>query len=143
MNREENLAQLKSLKIERKEGPIFKTHAECLSWLESVLPLLKFNNSHYSNFKHHSQFMYISTLSADFLMSHLNPMIGIVNQAIIELEMNPIENIVNEKPSKKSSSSVTWDNKPVGKITLSIISGIAVITIVWALAHYGNINLRN
>ncbi len=143
MNREENLTKLKTLKIERKEGSIFKSQAECLAWLENVLPLLKFNSLHYNNFHHHSQFLYVSTLSADFLMSHLNPMIGIVNQAIQELEINPIENPTTNKTTNKSTNNITWDNKPIGKIAIGICVGVCVAATLWVLNHYEILNLKN
>ena len=143
MNREENLTKLKALKIERKKGSTFKSQAECLAWLENVLPLLKFNSLHYNNFQHHAQFMYVSTLSADFLMSHLNPMIGIVNQAINELEINPVENPTAGKTASKGANNIAWDNKPLGKIFIGITVGIFVAATLWAIAHYANLNLRN
>lgn len=80
MNNQERLKQLKSLKIERGNGPLFKSSNDCMIWIDNVAPLLKYDKDHYETFMENAQYVRVTTLSADRLMSHLNPMIGVVNQ---------------------------------------------------------------
>jgi hypothetical protein len=81
------LQKLKSLKIERREsGGLFKTGNDCMIWIDNVAPLLKYDEDHYNNFLAHADVVRITSLSAGTLMPHLNSMVGIVDQATIELE---------------------------------------------------------
>ncbi len=92
MNNKERLQKLKQLQITRREGALFKSADECMSWINNVAPLLKYDETHYNDFLEHADVVRITSLSANTLMPHLNSMLGIVNQAIIELE-NKIEPI--------------------------------------------------
>ncbi|MGH9875796.1 MAG: hypothetical protein ACRD9S_25365 [Pyrinomonadaceae bacterium] len=96
MDKAEHLSRLKSLNIERGNGALFASSDECMQWIDNVLPLLKYDQQHYVDFYNHSQYVRLTSLSATTLMSHLDPMIGIVNQAITELE-----NKSNLHPSHK------------------------------------------
>ena len=163
MDNKERLLKLKKLKIERDNGPLFKSSDECMEWIDNVAPLLKYDVNHYETFSSNAQFVRVTTLSADRLMSHLNPMIGVVNQAIIELENNikspqivpsptpdPTENSTEPNtipettpnPSSDSTNHIyDWYKKPLGIITLGIITALLVAIIIWCLKVYGDIDL--
>jgi hypothetical protein len=116
VNNKERLNQLKKLKVERKAGALFRSSDECMKWIDNVSPLLKYDNNHYETFNSNAQFVRVSNLSADRLMSHLNPMIGVVDQAIFELEnkikpFSPVQAVKN-----------VWHESFFGKILLIIIT---------------------
>jgi hypothetical protein len=146
MDKAEHLAKLKSLKIERGNGALFSSPDECMQWIDNVLPLLRYDQQHYANFANHAQFVRLTTLSANTLMSHLNPMIGIVNQAITELEHNiesPAEAVAVEKsetnPTPNPPNNVKdWHDKLLGKvgigIFIAVIASLAVYLIKQALS---------
>lgn len=86
MNNKERLQKLKALQISPGDGPLFKSSHDCMIWIDTVAPLLKYDPTHYENFMDHTQYVRITTLSPNTLMPHLNSMMGILNQAIFELE---------------------------------------------------------
>jgi hypothetical protein len=130
MNNKERLTKLKELKIERGNGPLFKSSDECMEWIDNVAPLLKYDENHYQTFMTNAQYVRITTLSADRLMSHLNPMIGIVNQAIIELE-NKIEAYWSPKVIKQ-----IWHDGFWGKVLVSVVAGMILIFIGFAINKF-------
>jgi len=105
MNNKERLQKLKQLQIIRREGALFKSSDECMSWIDNVAPLLKYDETHYNDFLGHADVVRITNLSANTLMPHLNSMLGIVNQTIIELE-NKIESIQPQPISIKTISNI-------------------------------------
>jgi flagellar biosynthesis chaperone FliJ len=116
MDNSERLQKLKNLKIERHEGALFKSLNDCMIWIDKVAPLLKYDEDHYNDFHAHAQYVRITALSADAIMPHLNSMIGIVDQAIIELENNiesphKAENCKLEYPEKVTLKWI-WDHVP-------------------------------
>ena len=142
----EHLSKLKLLKIERCNGALFYSSDECMQWIDNVLPLLKYDQQHYVDFYNHSQYVRLTSLSADTLMSHLNPMIGIVNQAITELENNikfpPPPRADNVVPSQNSSNIPHhWYQRPIGNIGLSVIGGVLVILVVYLVKQYSGLAL--
>lgn len=87
INNKIRLQKLKILQIEHHEGDIFKSQNECMIWIDKIAPLLKnYDDNHYNNFIEHAKYLRNKRFSSDFLMQHLNSMLGIVNQAINELE---------------------------------------------------------
>ena len=88
MNREERLERLRKLRIDRTGEHYFKSHYECLEWIDKVAPLLKYDQQHYNNFQSNAVFARVKDLSAARILKHLDVMISIVNQAIAELEMS-------------------------------------------------------
>lgn len=133
------LEKLKSLKIERKDGPLFRSSHECMDWIDHVLPLLKFDESYYEDFREHSEYVRITSLSPDTLMPHLNAMIGIVNQAIAELqneaesEPDPetVFGVIAKTGDNKNPDAHAWYQRPIG------LSGVGIlIAIISALAIY-------
>ena len=88
MTRNERLQKLKVLQVIRKDGPLFKSADDCMIWIDNVAPLLKYDQQHYYEFCEHAKMVRITSLTVTTLMPHLYAMIGIVNQAIIELENN-------------------------------------------------------
>lgn len=140
MDNKERLQKLKQLKVARKENvPLFKTSNECLEWIDNVAPLLKYDGNHYAVFMNNAQYVRITTLSSDRLMIHLNPMIGTVNQAIIELE-NKIESpIPNTAPNPATDEAK--NKKPPGGISLNHFAfGVGIIIFaaifIWVVKHY-------
>jgi hypothetical protein len=116
MNNKDRLQKLKQLKIERREGALFKSSNDCMIWIDNVAPLLKYDENHYNNFLTHAQFARITSLSADAIMPHLNTMIGIVDQAVIELENDidspqKAENNKLEYPEKMTLKWI-WEHVP-------------------------------
>ena len=48
MDTVERLSKLKKLKIERHDGPLFKSPNDCMEWIDKVLPLLKYDQQYYT-----------------------------------------------------------------------------------------------
>jgi hypothetical protein len=110
MDNKERLQKLKNLKIERHEGALFKSSNDCMVWIDNVAPLLKYDNNHYNNFLAHAQYVRVTTLSADAIMPHLNSMIGIVDQAVIELEndINPPQKAESNELEYPERMTLKW-----------------------------------
>lgn len=145
MINKERLQQLKKLKIERGNGPLFKSADECMEWIDNAAPLLKYEKNHYETFMANAHYVRITTLSADRLMSHLNPMIGVVNQAIIELENN-IKSPTDPNPTQepylnKIENKHNWHDEPLGKIALGTIIIVLGAIILWVINHYLTLEL--
>jgi hypothetical protein len=140
MDKAEHLSKLKSLKIERGNGALFASSEDCMHWIDNVLPLLKYDQQHYVDFYNHSQYVRLTSLSATTLMSHLEPMIGIVHQAITELENNiesPQTLADNVVPSQSASTTPHhWYQRPIGKIGLTVIGGVLVILVVYLIKQH-------
>ena len=130
MNNKERLQKLKQLKIERKDGPLFKSSGECMEWIDNVAPLLKYDEEHYKKFLQHATYVRVTNLSGSLIMAHLNTMIGIVNQAIIELE-NEIEAYWNPKVIKQ-----IWHDSFFGKIIVSVVAGTILLFIGYAINKF-------
>lgn len=146
MEKDEHLSKLKLLKIERGNGALFSSADECMQWIDNVLPLLKYDQNHYADFYNHSQYVRITSLSADTLMAHLNPMIGIVSQAIIELENNiesPAEIVPTHNPAAnfsidKSKNAHSWHEMPFGKIAIGVVTAIIGACALYLIStHFG------
>ena len=97
-----------------------------MAWIDNVAPLLKYDQDHYTEFLGHAQYVRITSLSATTIMPHLNSMIGIVNQAVIELE-NKIE-----MPGFKTIKKV-WHDGFWGKVLVSVIAGVILIFIAFLI----------
>jgi len=146
MNKAEHLSNLKLLKIERRNGALFSSSDECMQWIDNVLPLLKYDPNHYEDFYYHSQYVRLTSLSADTLMAHLNPMIGIVSQAITELENNiespaeivPVHNPAAHSSTDKSKNAHNWHEMPFGKIAIGVVTTIIGACALYLIAtHFG------
>lgn len=129
MKNRKRLQKLKELTIERREGPLFKSANDCMVWIDIVAPLLKYDEEHYNNFLTHAQYVRITSLSADTIMPHLHSMIGIVNQAVIELE-NKIE-----IPGLKTVTKV-WHDGFWGKVLVSVVAGIILILVGYLINRF-------
>lgn len=150
MDNDEHLAKLKPLKIERGNGALFSTPDECMQWIDNVLPLLKYDKQHYIDFYNHSQYVRRTSLSADTLMAHLNPMIGIVSQAIIELENNiksPIEVVSVHNPAANPAASAP--NKKMNPFAMShikifeaVMGALVFACIVYLIAQNYDLRLQ-
>lgn len=146
MDTVERLSKLKKLKIERHDGPLFKSPNDCMKWIDDILPLLKYDQQHYEDFYNHSQYVRITSLSSGTLMAHLDPMIGIVSQAITEIENNidsPREVVAvhdatanpadKEPPALNKKKSISLTN-----IAERIIGGLLLACLLYLIAtHFG------
>jgi len=136
MTKKEILPKLKALQVIRKDGPLFKSADDCMRWIDNVAPLLKYDQQHYYEFCEHAKIVRITNLSAQTLMPHLNAMIGIVNQAIIELEngIEPIKENLTEEPTptptptptstsahKITAEKKNWQHSPLYYIAVGVI----------------------
>jgi hypothetical protein len=130
MKNKDRLQRLKQLKIERHEGPVFNSSDECMLWIDNVAPLLKYDEHHYKTFLEHAQYVRITTLSSATIMPHLNSMIGIVNQAIIELE-----NKIKPKFGIGTVRNV-WHDSFWRKVLVSVVAGIILIFIAFLINKY-------
>jgi hypothetical protein len=130
MNNKERLQKLKALQITPGDGPIFKSSNDCMIWIDKVAPLLKYDETHYQEFLDHAQNVRITTLSAATIMPHLNSMLGIVNQAIFELE-NKIKAYWSPKAIKQ-----IWHDSFWGKVLVSVVAGIILIFIGFAINKF-------
>jgi hypothetical protein len=169
------LDKLKSLQKVRGDITAFSNHDEFLPWSDSVTPLLEFDEAI------SKQFMFWSDhVKSAYRMGHehheaLGEAIGIVNQAVTKLELQPpvkgttiakidampiddlayqinlgrkspyqrekmayiksrYQLLISEKKKQESTElvaeitpgePVSWDNKPIGKVGLSV-SGIFI-----------------
>ena len=149
MDKVEHLAKLKLLKIERGNGALFSSSDECMQWIDNVLPLLRYDQQHYANFSNHAQFVRLTSLSATTLMSHLNPMIGIVSQAITELENNiespaeimAVKNSTPQPPTNKPNTIHNWHNKPIGQIAIGVVIVVLGAFVIYLIWHYFGVQL--
>lgn len=150
MDKAEYLSKLKSLKIERGNGALFSSSDEGMQWIDKVLPLLKYDQQHYVYFYNHSQYVRIISLSADTLMAHLNPMIGIVSQAVIELENNiespaevmPVHNSVANPSDKKPLDANKSKSISPTKNFESVIGGLVLACALYLIATYFGLKLN-
>ena len=137
MDKAEHLSKLKALKIERSNGALFSSPEECMEWIDNVLPLLKYDQQHYTDFYNHSQYVRITSLSSGTLMSHLNPMIGIVSQAITEIENNisspteivPVQNSTPNPANKDAENKVKFLSIPKGSALTRIAFEVVALVV--------------
>jgi hypothetical protein len=129
MKKKERLRRLKELQCERSEGTLFKSADDCMVWIDKVAPLLKHDQEHYGNFLTHARIVRVTTLSADLIMSHLNSMSGIVDQAVVELE-NKIE-----LPAFGAVGKV-WHDSFWGKVLVSVVAGIILIFVAYLINKF-------
>lgn len=125
MDNNQILSQLKQLRVDDAETA-FPTHKLCNDWADNVAPLLKFNPSYYNSFMHSLQYIRIKKLSAQTIMPHLHNMVGIVKQAIIELENNITS------PSKITNKDKVLS--PPEKVTLKWIGEHVPLKYYWSFA---------
>lgn len=138
MIKSERIKKLKELRVIQKDGPLFKSANDCMIWIDNVAPLLKYDQQHYYEFCEHAKIVRITNLTVTTLMPHLNAMIGIVNQAIIELEndIEPIKEQLSEELNPTSTPSDSkppnsiehkeWYQRPIGIMGLTIFAGIII-----------------
>lgn len=126
-----------------------------MEWIDNVLPLLKYDQNHYDDFYYHAQYVRITSLSADTLMAHLNHMIGIVSQAVTELENNisspveivPVHNPAENPPNEKikntgeNQNSLNIWQRPIGATWLVAAGGTLVLMVGYIFRHYLGIPL--
>jgi hypothetical protein len=140
------LAELKKLQYHRSDSSPFANHVEFHIWADRVLPLLSFDPKLHSQFKS----MVSATKSARIFeikqqeIENINSAIGMVNQAITLLEVNPVPNTASEpavnvaKQSRPDQNrSVVWYEKPLGKIWLTIVGGVLTACAIYVLHLLG------
>lgn len=130
MNNKERLQKLKALQITPGDGPIFESSNDCMIWIDKVAPLLKYDETHYHEFLDHAQYVRITNLSAATIIPHLNSMIGIVNQAVFELE-NKIKQKFGFDVVKR-----VWHDGFWGKVLVSVVAGTILIFITFLVNKF-------
>lgn len=143
------LVKLKSLRYQRSEASLFTNHVEFLAWGDSVTPLLSFDSALQANFKsclRSANTTHIMGSSKDSIGS-INRAIGIVNQAIISLEIMSVPNPTNDPSDGKKQTHAEnqhpmnlWQ-RPVGLIWVTVVGGTLVLMIGYLFRHYLGISL--
>jgi len=118
MNNKQRLHLLRELKI-NDINTAFSSHQEWNDWGDCVAPLLKYDQSHYSSFTNSLKYIRIEALSKQTIEPHLHNMVGIVKQAIIELE-NKIDAYWNPRAIKKIWHDSFWGKLLIGTILICI-----------------------
>ena len=125
-------------KLQRQRGEVspFASHTEFLAWSDEVIPLLSFNTSLQSQFR--------SAVSAaninrsldvpDGADANINRAIGLLNQAITSLEIDPAPN-----PSTYQANGENgWYKKPIGQIGIGVFIVVLGVLAVYLLkTHTG------
>ena len=83
------LERLKSLKKSRGDINAFKKHDEFLLWSDSIAPLLEFDDKLHNSFIKNSNLVKVQYNMGIDHRNSLGETIGLVNQAIIKLELEP------------------------------------------------------
>lgn len=124
-------------KHQRQRGDVspFASHTEFLAWSDSVLPLLSFNSVLQNEFKSAVRASNIN-ISAEGRLSNVNRAIGVVNQAIVSLEIVPVPNAASDPAPKISNDPSDWHEKPLGKIFLGLCIALIGSAALWAIGHY-------
>jgi hypothetical protein len=108
MNNKIRLQKLKELQVpEEKQKEKFGKHDNLLTWINSVAPLLKYDDEHYNLFMDAALKVSIPKISSYTAIPCLNIMRGVVDRAVNELENNI------ERPAPKNEmrdKSQTFDN---------------------------------
>ena len=106
-----------------------------MQWIDNAAPLLRYDGNHYNNFMEHAEYVRVTGLSADLIMAHLNPMIGIVNQAITELENNIEPEQQVDRDSNGTNNDSKWYQKPTGIIGIGVFIIVLGAGAIWILNH--------
>lgn len=154
MTKNEILPKLKALQVIRKDGQLFKSADDCMIWIDNVAPLLKYDQQHYSEFCEHAKIVRITSLTVTTLMPHLNAMIGILNQAIIELEngIKPIKeesyeipnlapNPTSTGPEKSPAEIKNWQSSPFYYTAVGVIIFMLGMFLVYLMRKHLGISL--
>ena len=137
MKNTELIEQLESLKVERNKYRTFESYEHILNWADKVYPLLKHNNSLYSEFK--TLYDPISSdeeLDRSLRYPTINKMIGVVDRAVGELKTSP----KNTKRGKNTDGH-EWYQKPIGILILMVVGGVLVTIIVFIIKHFSGLDL--
>ena len=140
MTKNERLKKLKELQVIRKDGPLFKSANDCMHWIDNVAPLLKYDQRLYYEFLEHAKIVRITSLTVTTLMPHLNAMLGIVNQAIVEIEndIEPIKENLSEEPNKITAEKKNWQRSPLYYIAVGVIIFMLGAFLVYLIKkHFG------
>jgi hypothetical protein len=114
------LVELKKLQHQRSDSSPFANHVEFHAWADKVLPLLSFDQKLYNRFRSIVQ----ATNSAHALkvelqeIENINSAIGILNQAITLLEINPVPHSASDPSTAGASNNVL----PVGHTPWDVIA---------------------
>ena len=139
------LSRLKALQHQRGESSPFVSHVEFHIWADNVMPLLSFKPKLQSLFRN-------SVIAADCSrglniekqeIENINSAIGILNQAVCLLEINPIPNSTSEpsvNPSDNPATPNIW-HRPIGTLWLMIIAAVVAAMILYLLRNHLGISL--
>lgn len=121
MRKKEHLSSLKAL--DRAISAPFKSQDDCISWANSVAPLLKFDPDKHSAFLQQASIINIPTLSGNTYGMAARQMVGITKQAIVELEHG-----LTSGPEKLD----TWKRN----LGLGVIASLIAAVIWWVAIPY-------
>jgi hypothetical protein len=137
------LAKLKPLQRQRGDVSPFATHTEFQTWSDNALPLLAFNPVLQSQLKSAVRAAYIN-LGQELpkgVLSNINRAIGIVNQAVISLEVNPVPDSKTNPASNNSISPSDIWQRPIGAIWVIVVGGLVLAGAVYLIKNHLGISL--
>ena len=137
------LVKLKALQHQRNDMSPFATHNEFLVWSDSVLPLLSFNPSLQNQFK--SAVRAANTNRSlgvpDGTNANIGRAIGLLNQAVISREVNPVPSAATQPSSDQSNSEDDWYKKPIGLMGVGVLIVVLGVLAVYLLKIYTGLPL--
>lgn len=142
----ELLAELKKLQHQRSESSPFANHVEFHTWADKIIPLLSFDPKLQSQFKS----MVSATKSARLFeikqqeIENINSAIGMVNQAITLLEINPINNSTANPANEETPDGTErqhpinlWQ-RPIGAAWVIVFGGVILAFVIYLIkTHLG------
>jgi len=138
------LDKLKSLQKDRGEDSApFADHLEYMKWVDEVSPLLSFDKDLKSKFDKRALSADVSSKigSPKDSTGSKNATVGMLNQAITMLEIQPIHNSTAEPSSNKAGNPIDVEKISLHKIAERVIGALLIAGCLWAIAHYFGLEL--
>lgn len=114
-------------KLQHQRGDVswFSTHTEFQTWFDNVLPLLAFNAKFQNQLKSAAHATYINLVQEipKGVISNINRAIGIVNQAVISLEVNSVQHAASDPSAHPTNPIKPSDNS----LTIQIGVGVFIV----------------
>lgn len=121
------LTELRKLQRSRSESSPFASAVDFDAWADKALPLLAFEPRLQNEFKN----LVLSMGTCRAFKAHqqetenINSAIGLVNQAVSLLEINPKSNTAGQPAERPSNPEIQqWHQKPLGSTWLTIVGGV-------------------
>jgi hypothetical protein len=116
MTTKEHIELLKELQTTARSEGAFRKHESVLAWIDTVAPLLKYDDEHYELFMDAALKVSIPNISSHTAIPCLNIMKSVVNRAIIELENDITSPQAPKQEALKYPDKMTlkwiWDHVP-------------------------------